>query len=155
MTSAATLLFAAVPVREAFKRRFGDEPLPMAADAVILDSPWKLSAFQLGFQLISVLAGLMLYASLTFPYIARDWGGGAKPIVTLFLKENPPRGVPGTRSDAMTIGPVPCIQETEQAVVIEIESPEHSGYPIALAIDRRLIQYLRYDATKEEAPTSK
>jgi hypothetical protein len=148
--SASSILLASGPVRREFKRHFGAEPIPQAADAVILDSPWKISVFELGPQVVALLAGLAFYASWTFPYIPKDWGGGARPTVILYLNERPPSGRLGALTDGMTIGPAPCIQETEQAVIIELQSPDSlpASHSVALAIDRHSIKYILYDSKR-------
>ncbi|MGB3552493.1 MAG: hypothetical protein WA993_17570 [Candidatus Binatus sp.] len=153
LISASSILLASGPVRVELKRLFGEQ-VPQATDAVILDSPWKRSVFELGPQVVLVLAGLAFYASWTFPYISKDWGGGARPTVILYLNERPPSGRLGALADGMTIGPAPCIQETEQAVIIELQSPNlfpvsnQQEHPVALAIDRHLIKYILYDSKR-------
>jgi len=154
LISASSIFLVSGPVRREFKRHFGAEPVPQAADAVILDSPWKISVFELGPQVVTLLASLAIYASWTFPYISKDWGGGARPTVILYLNERPPSGRLGALTDGMTIGPAPCIQETEQAVIIELQSPDslpasnQQEHPVALAIDRHSIKYILYDSKR-------
>jgi len=115
------LLSISVSLRRPFQRHFGEEPPPQAHDAVILDPPWKLSVWDLSSTVISFLVGLGVYASLAFPYIPRDWGGGAKPSVTLFLKEKAPAQAVGIAGDGNVIGPALCLQETEQSVIVGIK----------------------------------
>ena len=146
LANSASLYPIGASFRRETQRHLGDKPLPLSSNAIMLDSPWKLSGFSLSLAVISFLAGIVWYTFFAFPYISRDWGGGAKPLVTLFLKEKPPTGIPFT-ANGMTIGPVRCIQETEQSVIVGFDPSGGLAHPVTLAVSRSLINYISYDSS--------
>lgn len=102
-------------------------------DIITNELPGALAAY-----VPPVFAMLLLYATIVYPHVPRQYGGGRKPIVHVFMTELPPvnwdaLGYPLQR-DVRVVGPVLLVLETAGQVVV---APP--GTVRALAIDRRLI----------------
>ena len=107
--------------------------------------PWRILALFLamGVSVAFDLMGILLYASLVFSEIPREWGGGAKPVVELFLTERLPvfadrKDIPSS-PDGKRIGPVICILETDRILIIaSLNHPDSTKQDHeTIAVDRK------------------
>jgi hypothetical protein len=105
----------------------------------------------IGTSVAFALLGLFAYTRLVFPRIPREWGGGGKPVVELFLTEKLPvfanvKDIPST-ADGRRIGPVICILETDRIVVIaSLNLPNQPNKDReAIAVDRKVVTAVVYE----------
>jgi len=102
------------------------------------------------------LMGLVFYTTLVFPQIPREWGGGANPVVEVFLTEKLPvfadrKDVPST-TDGRRIGPVICILETDRTLIVApLKYPprttQHHG---TIAVDRKVVTAVVYEGPSSD-----
>jgi hypothetical protein len=105
----------------------------------------------MGTPIITGLVCLVIYTTIVFPQIPREWGGGMKPVVELFLTEKVPifsdhKGIASTM-DGRRVGPVICILETDRMVVVAplSHSKELSEQFETIAIDRKVVAGILYE----------
>jgi hypothetical protein len=104
------------------------------------------------------LMGLIIYTVVVFPQIPREWGGGQKPFVQLFLTERlqavaEDKDIPSTK-DGKTIGPVVCVLETDHAIIIASlnQAQPHNGNYKTIAVDRKVVTAVVYES-RQSQPT--
>ena len=97
------------------------------------------------------LLGLIIYTVFVFSQIPREWGGGTKQVVELFLTEKLPvfadrNDIPLT-TDGKRIGPVICILETERVLIIaSLNYPYWSEKDArTFAVDRKAVIAVEYE----------
>jgi len=101
-----------------------------------------------------VLMTLTIYSVLAFPNLPRPFGGGRKPIVTLFLA----RAFPGARAlgeipisaDGMTVGPALCVLDTQKEILITPEE-DITKHSVAIAISKDFVAAVVFEALKKTA----
>jgi len=97
-----------------------------------------------------MLGALWLYSTAVFPYIPRTLGGGTRPLMKIFLTDNPgipwkDFGVP-VSEDGKTIGPVVLLLESPNTLVFrKVEAAKNmKGIPVirtasAVSLDKRFV----------------
>jgi hypothetical protein len=115
-----------------------------------------VTSASIGFGLI----GLIVYSSVVFSQIPREWGGDMKPIVEVFLTERLPvfvgnKDIPLT-IDGKRIGPVICIQETDRTLmIVSLNHPDRRDQlSETIAIDRKLVTAVVYEGRYAPSPSS-
>ncbi len=132
-----------------------EEPLPEKIGSSRMLVLVVVMAASVGFGLL----GLFSYTALVFPEIPREWGGGAKPVVELFLREKLPvfadrEDIPSTL-DGKRIGPVICVLETDRVLVV---APLNTLYTQihheTVALDRSAVTAVAYEGRYSSSSTS-
>jgi hypothetical protein len=105
---------------------------------------------------VLTLLGLFLYVRYAFPNIPREFGGGEKPLVELFLSEklavfDNVADLP-VSADGKKVGPVYCVVETDKTLVITSKSNPQLISQEAIAIDKSLLTAVVYKAVPRRRP---
>jgi hypothetical protein len=117
---------------------------------------WRMLALLLamGASVSVGLLGLLLYTTFVFPQIPREWGGGDKAVVDLFLTDKLPvftsRKDIFPTTDGRRIGPVLCILETDRMLIIAPlnYSQRTNNHRETIAIDRKLVIAVVYEGSR-------
>ncbi len=125
-------------------------PFPPSPDAP--ESSRILALFlAIGTSIAFGLVGFFVYTLFVFSQIPREWGGGTKQVVELFLTEKLPvfadrKDIPLT-TDGKRIGPVICILETERVLIIaSLNYPYWSEKDAkTFAVDRKVVTAVEYE----------
>ena len=96
---------------------------------------WELIIRNTISPVLFVLVGIILYAQAVFPRFPREFGGGQREIVRLFLFEHPTAswkelGLPMS-GDSKTVGPVVLLLETE--TMLYLKNPDELDRPVLLS----------------------
>ncbi|MGO9058110.1 MAG: hypothetical protein ACLQU2_12130 [Candidatus Binataceae bacterium] len=111
--------------------------------------------------LLFLLAALSIYSLGAFPTLAARYGGGERPLVTVYLNDTFPvsEGIPGiaVSPDRKKVGPVRWLLENGSMVAVAGDIPRKGRYGAflpqknssAVLIDKRLISAVVYLAPDE------
>jgi hypothetical protein len=97
------------------------------------------------------MLALTLYATIVSPNVAKEFGGGRKPTIYVFLTEMPPVNWValgyGVVPDARMIGPVALLMETTGQIVV---TPADSKFG-SVGIDKRIVSTIVYAVPRAKA----
>jgi hypothetical protein len=145
-------------LRQPFTPVQGYDPSPFRA--VLL----RLQPINFAMFLPFLMGALWLYSAIVFPTIPRALGGGAKPVVKVFLGEASgfsfqQLGLPLCPGEK-AIGPVALIIESGDSIAIQhLDAPEWPPYlrfvpglriPGVVKLDRKLVVAMQYAPTRAE-----
>lgn len=147
------------------KRPIGREgksiPIPLSPPPDAPESSRILGLFFAIASSVSLgLLGIVFYTVFVFSQIPREWGGGVKPVVELFLTEklavfNDRKDIPST-TDGKRIGPVICILDTDRMLIVaSLNHPYFSHkHRETIAVDRRVVTAVVYEGRYSPAAAS-
>jgi hypothetical protein len=101
----------------------------------------------------TMLLFLAMYAGIVYPNVPKEFGGGRKPVIYVFLTEMPPvhwsaLGYPTVASSRM-VGPVSLIQETTGQIVVAPVEPKFGEWKFgSIGVDKRIISTVLYSGPK-------
>jgi hypothetical protein len=103
-----------------------------------------------------ILTGIAGYATLVFPTIPQEFGGGRKPQVSLWLSQPEARWREQLRlpvsSDGWSIGPVAMVLETDTFFMVSPGLDAKGRHLPAIGIDKKAVSAIQYTSTRGALP---